>query len=133
MDLLRIYIVCQKPEICHLITKSLGKELYEIKYIYGDAVTEKTISGIDGIYDCLIIDEEIGERFSAIINAKFKDSKIICLPSLNNDCHSVINSQLLSEPLKLSELKEAVLSIKKASQQWVTKRKNIRRKDFLKT
>ena len=117
MDLLSIYIICQKPEICHLIIKSLGKELYKIEYIYGDGINEKSISGIDGNYDCIIIDEEIGERYSEIINAKFKDSKIICLPSLNNDCHSVINSQLLSEPLKLSELKEAVLSIKKASQQ----------------
>ena len=117
MSSLSIYIICQKIEICHLITKSLSNEFYEIGYKYGDAINEKSISGINGNYDCLIIDEEIGEKFSETINTKFKNSKIICLPSLNNDCHSVKNSHLLSEPLKLSELKEAVLSIIKANQQ----------------
>lgn len=96
-----------------MIIKSLDKELHEINYKYGDEVNEKTLKGIEGEYDCLIIDEETGERYNNIINSKFKNSKIICLPSLNNECHGVSNSQILSEPLKLSELKEAVLSIKK--------------------
>lgn len=65
--------------------------------------------------ECLIIDTDIDYRIREMAKEKFGEKSIICLPSLESESISGAGTKRISEPLKLSELSEAVKSVFKTS------------------
>lgn len=112
MRLRRIHILCPKSEICSLIRKSLPASKYSISCTSTEDINEETISNleIDKI-DCLILDDEINNKISDKLKQKLNKISIVYLPSFDNELHRNKIVKYISEPLKLSELNEAIESV----------------------
>ena len=106
----RIHIFCGTSYLCKLIRKSFVKVPYSFNCT---EVKEKLhdISGkLDYTPDCIIFDKDIDGDFKEEIINKHLESKIILLPSLNEN-ETVSNSKnvfQISEPFKLSELSKVL-------------------------
>lgn len=111
MEQRRIHIICLKSEICSLIKKTLMSSGYNVScsQTLTDYVTPELS---DEKVDCLILDSDIDAKTSEEIRERFKNAAIIYLPSLESEVSSADEgSKNISEPLKLSELSEAVKSV----------------------
>lgn len=109
MERSRIHILCLKSEICSLIKKTLTASGYEVSCSKGEEITESAIEDFSEEIDCLIMDTDINSDIREKAREKFSNSAIICLPSLESDINfSAHGTNKISEPLKLSELSEAV-------------------------
>lgn len=115
MERRRIHILCLKSEICSLIKKTLTLSGYEVTCSGGDEINQNTIEEINEMTECLIIDTDIDYRIREMAKEKFGEKSIICLPSLESESISGAGTKRISEPLKLSELSEAVKSVFKTS------------------
>lgn len=103
-----IHIISLKCEICSLIKKTLQSERYSISCILAEDIDENYIERIDNSIDCLILDKDVDESVSRRIKEKLSGTPIICLPSLGNDYQEGSGVKYMTEPFKLSELKNAV-------------------------
>jgi hypothetical protein len=112
MGLRRIHILCPKSEICSLIRKSLPVSKYSISCTSTEDLNEETINKLDiENLDCLILDDEINNKISDKLKEKLNKTSIVYLPSFENEQHRNKVVKYISEPLKLSELNEAIESI----------------------
>ncbi len=106
---LRIHIFCGATNLCKLIKKSFLNEYFifnctEVKEKQENGITES----INYRPDCIIVDKDIESILRDKIVKRFSNSKIILLPALN-EVEYISNSKnvyQISEPFKLSELKE---------------------------
>jgi two-component SAPR family response regulator len=112
MKLRRIHILCPKSEICSLIRKTLPESKYSISCTSTEDLNEKTLDNLDiDNIDCLILDNEINLNLSENIKEKFNKVSIVYLPSFNSgSCRNKV-VKYIPEPLRLSELQEAIESI----------------------
>lgn len=112
MKLRRIHILCPKSEICSLIRKALPDTKYSISCTSSEELNEKTLDNIDiDNIDCLILDNEINLNLSDNLREKFNKVSVIYLPSFDSaNCRNKV-VKYIPEPLRLSELQEAIESI----------------------
>lgn len=112
MELRRIHILCPKSEICSLIRKTLPESKYSISCTSTEDLNEKTLDNLDiDNIDCLILDNEINLNLSENLKEKFNKVSIVYLPSFNSgSCRNKV-VKYIPEPLRLSELHEAIESI----------------------
>lgn len=112
MEQRRIHILCLKPEICSLIKKTLMNSGYNVTCSNGENPDEFVSLHSDEKIECLILDSGIDKIIKDKAKEKFVNASIICLPSLESDNGGNGNRiKNISEPLKLSELAEAVESV----------------------
>lgn len=112
MEQIRIHILCLKSEICSLIKKTLLGYGYYVTCSGNDNMDELIFNDREKKINCLILDSGIEKNFREKVKEYFKDVSIICLPSLeSDDNNNGIGVKNMSEPLKLSELADAVESI----------------------
>lgn len=111
---LKIHIFCGTYNFYELIKKSLSKESYvfECTEVKDNKFTDIT-KEINYNPGCIIVDKDIGAYFRDEIVNRFSNSKIILLPSfkefdLKSDTKNVFQ---ISEPFKLSELRELLKEI----------------------
>ncbi len=112
MKLRRIHILCPKSEICSLIRKTLPDTKYSITCTSSEDLNENTLEKLDiDNVDCLILDNEIDLNISEKIKEKINKVSIIYLPSFNSGDNRNKVVKYIPEPLRLSELQEAIESI----------------------
>lgn len=112
MKLRRIHILCPKSEICSLIRKTLPDSKYSISCTSKEDLNEYTLNEIDiDNIDCLILDNEINLNLSEVLKEKFSKVSIIYLPSFDSANFKNKVVKYIPEPLRLSELQEAIESI----------------------
>lgn len=110
----KIHVFCGTSNLCKLINKSFDREQYSFNCT---EVKEKNLldimSGKDYKPDCIIVDKDIDTFSRDEIVKNFSSSKIILLPSLDiNELKSYTkNVYQISEPFKLSELREVLEEI----------------------
>jgi len=109
----KIHILCLKREICELIKKTLDSEGYDVECTNVSGVNDDFIKSIELKADCLILEQDIKPELRDYINEKFKGIPIICLPSLNSDWLLSSDVTYISEPLKLSELRQTIEEVYK--------------------
>lgn len=102
-----IQVFCVEENLCHLIGKVFDKSLYD--FHCNEKPNAEDVGLLSGKCDCVIIDKDIEEDLLEAIKLKFKGVPAVYLPSLDNVSNRGGNNALnISEPLKLSELKNAV-------------------------
>jgi hypothetical protein len=112
MKLRRIHILCPKSEICSLIRKTLPDSKYSITCTSSEDLNENTLDQLDiDNIDCLILDNEINLNLSEKLKEKFNKVSVIYLPSFNSEHYRNKIVKYIPEPLRLSELQEAIESI----------------------
>lgn len=104
----RIHIICRKPEIAGLITKTLEKSGYSVSSTFGDEINIEMLPKNDENIECLILDKDIDDHIKKSAKERFKDAKVICLPSLESPNNILSDVEYMSEPFRLSELTEFV-------------------------
>lgn len=111
---LKIHIFCGTSNFYELIKKSLSKESYVFEYteVKDNKFTDIT-KEINYNPSCIIVDKDIDAYFRDEIVKRFSNTKIILLPSfkefdLKSDTKNVFQ---ISEPFKLSELREVLKEI----------------------
>ncbi|HMS65972.1 MAG TPA: hypothetical protein PKD83_12055 [Ignavibacteria bacterium] len=98
-----------------MIRKSLSDSKYSVSCTSTENLNEETLNNLnlDSI-DCLIMDDEINCKISDKLREKLNSVSTVYLPSLENEkCRDKV-VKYISEPLKLSELNEAIESIFKS-------------------
>ena len=117
MKLKRIHILCPKSEICSLIRKTLPDSKYKITCTPNEDLNEDSLDKIDiENIDCLILDNEINSNLSEHLKEKFNTVSVIYLPSFETTISKSKVVKYIPEPLRLSELHEAIDSIFKLEQ-----------------
>lgn len=103
-----IHIICKKAEIAELIEKTLRKSGYGVSSTSGDNLSVESVGNIGAEVDCLVLDKNIEVEIKNAAVEKFKDAKVICLPSLEPESSISGEAEYMSEPLKLSELTQFI-------------------------
>lgn len=111
---LKIHIFCGTYNFYELIKKTLSKESYVFEFteVKNNKFTDIT-KEINYNPSCIIVDKDIDVYFRDEIVKRFSNSNIILLPSfeeydLKSDTKNVFQ---ISEPFKLSELREVLKEI----------------------
>lgn len=105
----RIHIICQKPELCSLVKKSLVNSGYNVTCTENENLFEKNYLNRGEKIDCLIVDKFLNSGISEKVKKKFSDIITIMLPSLETENQNNYNDvRNISEPLKISELTQAI-------------------------
>jgi hypothetical protein len=105
-----INVFCGKDDLCYLIGKIFSKDQYEVRC--ANTLKLKNLTSVSTECDCVIIDKGIEKDSLDEIQNKFKGVPAVYLPSLDNsNNNNGINTTYISEPLKLSELREAVSNL----------------------
>ena len=109
-----ILIYCTNSEICRLIIKYLKKSKLPINVNIKCGCLRPGIFDltIDGKPDCIILGNDVSDEMQERIVSIYSDTKIIFLPSIDNDDVSK-ETFLISDPLRLSELREVILNLYK--------------------
>jgi hypothetical protein len=114
----RILVYYLTPEIFVLIQKVLKKFDFGYKFvnIQNDVlyeIEEKIFFECKNYADIVILDQELDIDFKTKLIKKFDNIDFICLPSLdeNDNIDSLPNVKQISEPFRLSEFEEVLVSI----------------------
>lgn len=105
---LKVHIFCLKPEICQLIKKTLAMSKYEVSCTLASQVYDQNFKSFSEKPDCIILDKDMNSSLINIIKLKFPYTPFIYLPSLETDVQEESNVKFISEPLRPSELSEAL-------------------------
>lgn len=112
MEKFRIHIICQKPEICTLIRKSLSDNNYNVSCSDFEEVFVSKYLKRNNYIDCLILDRKLSRNVYEKVKEYFKDINMIYLPSLENEANDVLSGDRnISEPLRISELSKIVQNL----------------------
>lgn len=112
MENFRIHIICQKPEICSLIKKSLTGIGYEISCSEHENAFESQFINENIKIDCLILDSKLSNTNIDRLRKYNKEISFIYLPSLESEKNdNYAGAEKISEPLKISELSSAIKNI----------------------
>ncbi|MBV6478836.1 MAG: hypothetical protein HGGPFJEG_01593 [Ignavibacteria bacterium] len=112
MENFRIHIICQKPEICSLIKKSLTRLGLNVSCSESEGIFEQQYMNNDIKIDCMILDKKLSDSVADRMNAKNKDISFIYLPSLDIEKNEInTDDGKISEPLKISELSNVIQNI----------------------
>lgn len=112
MENFRIHIICQKPEICSLIKKSLTGIGYTVSCTEHEDTFEAQYFNKDIKFDCLILDRKLSNSFIDRLRKKNREISFIYLPSLESEKNdNDTGAKKISEPLKISELSLTIQNI----------------------
>jgi len=104
----KVHIFCLKPEICQLIKKTLAATNYEVSCTPASEVNDCFFESFSVKPDCIILDKDMNFELINVIKNNFPSIPIIYLPSLENDIQEESNVKFISEPLRPSELSNAL-------------------------
>lgn len=109
----RVHIISEKREICSLIMKTIVSNDFEITCTHALFNSFDFLNDLENNVDCLVIDKGLDQEAREIINVKFSQVPVICLPSLNDESCYYNHARYMSEPFKISELKIMLEEISK--------------------
>jgi hypothetical protein len=115
----KIHIICGITNICKLISKSFDREKYSINCTeVKDKQLYEILNDITYKPDCIIVDKDIDSNSREEIVKKFNFCKIVLLPSLDDTESKTYSNNVyqISEPFKLSELKDVLKVIYQSKQ-----------------
>lgn len=113
MEHVRVHILSDEKEICSLIVKTLD-ESFIITCTHGEKMIKDPFGSAGEKLDCIIIDKGLSECFKTQVLEKYGPVHVICLPSFEGEyeCDEFKNVKYMSEPFKLSELRELLEEVR---------------------
>lgn len=105
---IKVHIFCIKAEICSLIKKMFNMTRYEISCSSVINISDDFLKKFNLNMDCIILDMAIDKELKDMIKLNFKGIPVICLPSLDFEGTKENDVKYISEPLRLSELRNTL-------------------------
>ena len=101
--------MCSKSEICSLIRKILPESKYQVTCSSSEDLNNDFLEKLDtNNFDCLILDKDINRNLPEELTEKFSKVSILYLPSFESGTSENKIIKYIPEPLRLSELHDAI-------------------------